>query len=103
MDDYEPMETRFKVKISADVQFDDVQYLYIGKNETMDEGFIGCVSRVEFNDIYPLKLLFQQSPPYNILSLGKLRFFLNRYLTYNMASLLSAFGLTASHFHLLFT
>jgi len=32
----------------------------------MTEGFVGCVSRVEFDDIYPLKLLFQQDGPPNV-------------------------------------
>lgn len=36
----------------------------------MSEGFIGCISRVEFDDIYPLKLLFQQDKPENVKSLG---------------------------------
>ena len=35
------------------------QYLYIGKNESMREGFVGCISRVEFDEIIPLKLYFQ--------------------------------------------
>lgn len=44
--------------------------MYIGKNESMNDGFIGCVSRVEFDDIYPLKLLFQESGPPNVRSIG---------------------------------
>lgn len=44
--------------------------MYIGKNESMSDGFVGCVSRVEFDDIYPLKLLFQENPPENVKSLG---------------------------------
>lgn len=44
--------------------------MYIGKNESMSDGFIGCVSRVEFDDIYPLKLLFQENGPGNVKSLG---------------------------------
>lgn len=44
--------------------------MYIGKNESMKDGFIGCVSRVEFDDIYPLKLLFQENGPENVKSLG---------------------------------
>lgn len=42
----------------------------------MTEGFIGCVSRVEFDDIYPLKLLFQQQGPGNVRSLGSKYFFM---------------------------
>lgn len=44
--------------------------MYIGRNESMTEGFIGCVSRVEFDDIYPLKLLFQEDGPANVRSIG---------------------------------
>ena len=56
--------------MSADVQFDNVDHLFIGKEEDADEGFIGCISRVEFNDVYPLKYLFQQNPPANVRSSG---------------------------------
>ncbi|XP_065156246.1 neurexin-4 isoform X1 [Atheta coriaria] len=70
VDNYEPVEFHFNIKASADAQFNNIQYMYIGKNESMTEGFIGCVSRVEFDDIYPLKLLFQQEGPGNVNSLG---------------------------------
>merc|ERR1712110_1046495 len=45
---------------SADAQFNNINYLYIGRNESMTEGFVGCISRVEFDEIIPLKLLFQE-------------------------------------------
>ncbi|XP_004931219.1 neurexin-4 isoform X1 [Bombyx mandarina] len=70
VDSYETQEYRFNIKESADAQFNNIQYMYIGRNESMGEGFVGCVSRVEFDDIYPLKLLFQQDPPPNVRSLG---------------------------------
>ncbi|CAG9837466.1 unnamed protein product [Diabrotica balteata] len=70
VDGYEAKEFNFNIKASADAQFNNIQYMYIGKNESMTEGFIGCVSRVEFDDIYPLKLLFQQQGPGNVRSLG---------------------------------
>lgn len=70
VDSYEPRKFHFNIKESADAQFNNIQYMYIGKNETMSEGFIGCVSRVEFDDIYPLKLLFQQKGPGNVKVLG---------------------------------
>lgn len=56
--------------------------MYIGKNESMTDGFIGCVSRVEFDDIYPLKLMFQENPPANVKSLGSkfLNFFFDHSL-----------------------
>ncbi|XP_030764634.1 neurexin-4 isoform X2 [Sitophilus oryzae] len=71
VDSYEPKEFHFNIKESADAQFNNIQYMYIGKNESMSEGFIGCVSRVEFDDIYPLKLLFQQKGPGNVKVLGE--------------------------------
>lgn len=74
MDNYEPKEYHFDIKDSADAQFNNIQYMYIGKNESMSDGFIGCVSRVEFDDIYPLKLLFQENGPANVKSIGS-RFF----------------------------
>lgn len=70
VDNYEPKEYHFDIKDSADAQFNNIQYMYIGKNESMNDGFIGCVSRVEFDDIYPLKLLFQESGPPNVRSIG---------------------------------
>lgn len=70
VDNYEPVEYHFDIKASADAQFNNIQYMYIGKNESMTDGFVGCVSRVQFDDIYPLKLMFQQNPPPNVKSLG---------------------------------
>lgn len=70
VDNYEPKEYHFDIKDSADAQFNNIQYLYVGKNESMKDGFVGCVSRVEFDDIYPLKLMFQENPPPNVKSLG---------------------------------
>ncbi|XP_045603868.1 neurexin-4 [Procambarus clarkii] len=66
VDNYEPTSWTFDVKGSADAQFNNIQYVYIGKNESMTEGFVGCISRVEFDDIYPLKFYFQQDRPTTI-------------------------------------
>jgi len=68
IDNYPPQEYDFSksLKSSADAQFNNIRYLYIGKNETMTEGFVGCVSRVEFDEIIPLKLYFQEDPHNNI-------------------------------------
>lgn len=71
VDNDPPKEFNCSIKASADAQFNNIQYMYIGRNESMTEGFIGCVSRVEFDDIYPLKLLFQQDGPSNVKSLGR--------------------------------
>lgn len=37
------------------------------------EGFLGCLSRVSFEDYFILKLLFQQNPPSNVKSNRRLR------------------------------
>ena len=68
VDNYEPQIYDFtaSLKSSADAQFNNINYLYIGRNETMREGFVGCISRVEFDEIIPLKLLFQEDPLSNI-------------------------------------
>jgi len=68
VDNYEPQIYDFSasLKSSADAQFNTITTLYIGKNETMREGFVGCISRVEFDEIIPLKLLFQEDPLSNI-------------------------------------
>lgn len=68
IDNYEPAIYDFtaSLKTSADAQFNNINYLYIGRNDTMREGFVGCISRVEFDEIIPLKLLFQEDPLSNI-------------------------------------
>ncbi len=68
VDNYEPQIFDFKeyIKPGSDVQFNNIRYLYLGRNETMREGFVGCISRVQFDDIIPLKLLFQEDPLSNI-------------------------------------
>ncbi|XP_050545470.1 neurexin-4 isoform X2 [Daktulosphaira vitifoliae] len=66
VDGSDPKEFHFNIKDSTDAQFNNIQYMYIGRNASMTEGFVGCISRVEFDDIYPLKLLFQQDGPPNV-------------------------------------
>merc|ERR1712079_522188 len=68
IDNHAPQEYDFtnSLKSSADAQFNNIRYLYIGKNESMNEGFVGCISRVEFDEIIPLKLYFQEDPHDNI-------------------------------------
>ncbi|XP_034938756.1 neurexin-4-like, partial [Chelonus insularis] len=70
VDGNEPKKYHFNIKTSSDAQFNNIQYLYIGKNESMTDGYFGCISRVQFDDFYPLKLLFQQEGPANIKSTG---------------------------------
>ena len=70
IDNYPPQEYDFSasLKPQSDAQFNNIKYLYIGKNESMTEGFSGCISRVEFDEIIPLKLYFQEDPHGNIRS-----------------------------------
>lgn len=72
VDNHEPkifnFEESLKIFGSADVKFNRIESLYIGRNETMKSGFTGCVSRIEFNDLIPLRLLFQDDPIANIRS-----------------------------------
>ena len=71
VDNHEPKIFNFDEILKSsttDVHFNNIQYLYIGRNETMQEGFVGCISRVEFNEIIPLRLLFQEDPISNIQS-----------------------------------
>ncbi|KAK7023362.1 Coagulation factor 5/8 C-terminal domain, discoidin domain [Halocaridina rubra] len=63
VDNYEPVTWTFDAKGSADAQFNNIQYVYIGKTESMAECFVRCISRVEFDDIYPLKFYFQVDHP----------------------------------------
>lgn len=82
VDNNEPVEYTFDIKASADAQFNNIQYMFIGKNLSMTDGFVGCVSRVQFDDIYPLKLLFQQNPPPNVKSLGTGKYFPFLYISF---------------------
>merc|ERR1711899_254946 len=68
IDNYEPEIYDFStsLKSSADAQFNSITHMYVGKNRTMAEGFVGCISRVEFDEIIPLKLYFQEDHLSNI-------------------------------------
>ncbi|CAG0892829.1 unnamed protein product [Cyprideis torosa] len=66
VDNYPPFVQNITIRRAADIQFNNIQHFYIGKNETMNTGFVGCISRVQFDDIFPLKLLYQEDPPKTI-------------------------------------
>jgi len=68
LDNYEAKIFSFysHLNSSTNLHQKSYRYLYLGKTETMEEGFTGCISRVEFNDVKPLKLLFQENPPSNV-------------------------------------
>jgi len=44
IDNYQPKEFYFNIKDSADAQFNNIQYMYIGRNESMTDGFQGCIN-----------------------------------------------------------
>jgi hypothetical protein len=68
VDNYEPKIYTYKISGKADAQFNRLKSIYIGRNETMDtgEGFIGCISRVTFDDHFPLRRLYQENRRGNV-------------------------------------
>lgn len=68
VDNYEPIVHTFKIDDKADAQFNRLRSIYVGRNESMgtDEGFSGCISRVQFDDHFPLRRLFQESRRSNV-------------------------------------
>ncbi|RWS07981.1 neurexin-4-like protein [Dinothrombium tinctorium] len=61
VDNYEPIVHTFVIGPKVDAQFSRLKSIYIGRNETMSsgDGFVGCISRVTFDDHFPLARLFQ--------------------------------------------
>ena len=68
VDKSEPLVYTFSIKAKADAQFNQLKSIYIGRNETMSsgEGFVGCISRVVFDDHFPLRRLFQENRRSNV-------------------------------------
>ncbi|XP_027198540.2 neurexin-4 isoform X2 [Dermatophagoides pteronyssinus] len=68
VDNYEPKYYTYKISDKAEAQFNRLKSIYIGRNETMDsgEGFIGCISRVIFDDHFPLRRLYQENKRSNV-------------------------------------
>lgn len=64
-DNLEPLVYEFKGRAMADVQFDDLRSIYVGGNGT-GKGFLGCISRVQFNEHVPLRRYFEESRPSNV-------------------------------------
>nr|CAD7572109.1 unnamed protein product [Timema californicum] len=54
VDNYESQEFTFNIKASADAQFNNIQYMYIGRNESMTEGFIGSPLNEDFCGVEPV-------------------------------------------------
>ncbi|XP_077561755.1 neurexin-4 [Haemaphysalis longicornis] len=68
VDNYEPQVHTFNIRGKADAQFNDLLSIYVGRNESMGtgEGFVGCISRVQFDDHMPLRRYFQESRRSNV-------------------------------------
>ncbi|KAG8190720.1 hypothetical protein JTE90_024856 [Oedothorax gibbosus] len=68
VDNYEPIIHTFKIDNKADAQFNRLKSIYVGRNESMGtgEGFVGCISRIQFDDHFPLRRLFQESRRSNV-------------------------------------
>ncbi|CAF0919424.1 unnamed protein product [Didymodactylos carnosus] len=68
VDNYEPFETVFPQTQQIDMQFDSPRRIYIGRNETTppEQGFSGCIARLQFNRIFPLKYAFLEERDPNI-------------------------------------
>ena len=68
VNNYEPIIYTFKIADKADAHFNLLKSIYIGRNESMStgEGFVGCISRVSFDDHFPLRSLFQEDRRANV-------------------------------------
>ena len=72
VDEYEPYTRTFSHTQQTDMQFDSPRVMYIGRNETLppEQGFSGCIARLQFNRIFPLKYAFLEVRDPNITWLG---------------------------------
>ena len=73
IDSYKPVIYHFDKTSDFDLIFDSPRYIYIGRNESMpdDSGMMGCLSRLQYNRIFPLKLTFLEIRDPNIKINGK--------------------------------
>lgn len=65
VDNYEPTIRRIPVSETADTILNDPAIMYIGRNDTMPlgKGFEGCIYRMQVQNIFPLKRVFQDPRP----------------------------------------
>jgi contactin associated protein-like 2 len=70
VDDYEPVTKDFSDILSSDsdTRLDAPHTLYLGYNNTMKntDGFKGCLYRAQWNNIFPLRMLFADPPNPNV-------------------------------------
>lgn len=64
VDEHPPYEFNFTRGSYIDMVFDSERYIYVGRNDTMrpDMGFVGCISRLQFNRVFPIKYAFLEVP-----------------------------------------
>ncbi len=72
IDEHKPFVFNFDKASDYDLIFDSPRYIYIGRNDSILDtmGFFGCISRLQFNRIFPLKYAFLELPDPNILING---------------------------------
>ena len=68
IDEHKPFVYLFEKASDYDLIFDSPRYIYIGRNDSILDtlGFFGCISRLQFNRIFPLKYAFLEEPDPNI-------------------------------------
>ncbi|XP_014671495.1 PREDICTED: neurexin-4-like, partial [Priapulus caudatus] len=68
IDEYDEVEKQLNIPAEHDTRLNQLLSIYIGRNKTMSdaEGFVGCISRVQFDELFPLKRLFDDPISPNI-------------------------------------
>ncbi|XP_067118994.1 neurexin-4 isoform X3 [Centruroides vittatus] len=68
VDNYAPKVITYPIDKKADAQFNGLKSIYVGRNETMGtgDGFVGCISKVQFEDHFPLRRAFQEGRRSNL-------------------------------------
>lgn len=66
MDDYPEITKDFRPILSetADTRLDKPRFLYLGRNDSMQqgEGFDGCMYGAQWNNLFPLRMVFEDPP-----------------------------------------
>lgn len=71
MDDFDPCHSNYDWVLNdqSDTRLDSPKYLYIGRNETTPtgQGFQGCIYNMQYNNIFPIRIAFNDPPLSNVL------------------------------------
>ncbi len=72
IDEHKPFVFIFDKASDYDLIFDSPRHIFIGRNDSIIDtmGFFGCISRLQFNRIFPLKYAFLEEPDPNVLING---------------------------------